>query len=411
MPMLLTVLVAVWSVLGNQKSYESTASLWVDNSPLAASSVANTNPAVPTPAEQEQAVINELLKTRDFRLAVGRRAPLAKYLAAHSGQGWGPLGLLTSLGGGDTLDNRILSALGGKQVSSTVAGPQVLQVSYKGATPAVAAGTLSSLLVQVDQQGARLARLRGRGALAYYKAQVDAASRAGVSARQQVAAYINQHGDAPSDPTLNALKLAERSAGTRLAQATVRLNQASSGLQTPAGAASQVAVVDPPTVPTHPASGRINAVLALLAGLFAGALIGLLGIVALTPGRPDASDVREVPDGSPPSGRAEAAGGAAPSDRPDARSDQFEVWERAFPVGVVPADERAGSPVGNPAAEDAPKGKAAQPARARKRTARPSSSAPRSSGNGSSSHASEHTADGANGASADASRLEASDDT
>ena len=214
MPMLVSVLVAVWSVLGSQKSYESTASLWVDNAPLAASSVANTNPAVPAPAEQEQAVINELLKTRDFRLAVGHRAPLAKYLATHSGRGWGPVDLLTSLGGGGGLDNRILSALDGKHLSSTVAGPQVLQVSYRGATPAVARGTLSSSLVQVDQQGARFARLRGRGALAFYKAQVDAASKAGVSARQQVAAYINQHGDAPSDPTLNALKLAERSAGT-----------------------------------------------------------------------------------------------------------------------------------------------------------------------------------------------------
>ena len=78
----------------------------------------------------------------------------------------------------------------------------------------------------------------------------------------------------------------------------------------------------------------------------------------------------------------------------------------ARPSSSAPRSSGNGS-----AAEDAPNGKAAQQALARKRTARPSSSAPRSSGNGSSSHASKDTADAANGASADASRVEASDDT
>lgn len=294
-PIVLSVVVAMWSVLGSPKSYESHASLWVDNPPPSASSVANTDPAVPTPAEQEQAVISELLKTRDFTLAVGRGGPLAAYIADHSGRGWSPMGLLARMRGAGQTDDRILAALDGKRLTSAVAGPQVLQVSYKGPTPAVAAGTLSSLLTQLRLQATQLAQLRGQGALAYYQAQVDAASKAGVSVRRQLAAYLRENGNVAGDATLTALRTAARGAANRLARATAKLNLASGAVLSPATAASEVQVVDPPTVPTHATSGKKTLVVALLASLFAGTLIAVLGVIALSPGRPEDTEVWEAP--------------------------------------------------------------------------------------------------------------------
>jgi len=310
LPMLLAVVVAAWSALGAQKSYESTASLWVDNPPPADSSLGNANPAITPPAEQEQLVITELLKTRDFTLAVGRRSTLASYLAAHSSQGFGPLALLSGLGGGGGLDNRIVSALS-SHVTSTVAGPQVLQLSYRGATPAVATSTLGAIVIGLDQEGLRFAQQRNEGALAYYKAQVAAASQAVANARQQANAYVSQHGGvASSDPNLAALTQAEGVAGTQLTQATTNLTHAAGTLDTSGGVHTAVHVIDPPTVPTGPVSGHMKAVLAVLGGLFAGALISFLGVIALTPGRP-------------------------------------ETWEDALLGGLAPRGHRVGSPAGD----------------------------------------------------------------
>jgi hypothetical protein len=295
LPVGLATFFALWSVLGSPKSYRSTASLWVDNPPGAESSVANTNPALPSPAELEQFVIQELLKTRRFTLTVGRESPLAEYLRSHSSRGWGPLGIVSSLRGNGSLNDRLLSTLSRKHIVSTVAGPQVLQVSYTGPTPAVAAGTLRVLLNQVEQESARLVQLRGQGALAYYKAQVDAASKAVADARQQIDAYVGQHGGVitPGDPVLKALRQAESGAGRELARTSSRLNQASAVLQAPVAGPRAAEVLDPPTLPTASASGKKKALLAIFAGLFAGGLVSFLALVALTPGRRDAESAED----------------------------------------------------------------------------------------------------------------------
>jgi uncharacterized protein involved in exopolysaccharide biosynthesis len=291
-PIVITVFLALWTAAGSPKAYESAASLWIDNPAPLPSSLTETNPTIRPPAEQQQLLLDELLKTRDFKLTVGHTAPLARHLAENPSAGWGPMALLSRLRGGPPLDARVLAALSPKRFTSTVAGPQVLQLSYRGPTPTVAAETLKALIGEFDRRRARLGVQRGESTLAYYKAQAAAASKAVVDARAGVDDYLRSHpGVSASDPHLGANRRAEQAAGRELAQATAKLNQVSSDLRELSTSEAGVRVIDAPRVPDGPMSGKKLLLLAAVGGLFAGGLISLLGLIALTPAAPHEWDV------------------------------------------------------------------------------------------------------------------------
>ena len=256
---------AFWTVAGSPKAYESTASVWVDSPPPLPTSLNETNPTVRTPAEQQQLLLGELLRTRGFRLTVGHKSPLQGYYAGNPSEGWGPT---TLLGGGHrSPDARIVGALGPKQVTSIVAGPQVLQVTYQGPTPAVAAGTLRALLNQFSAERARLEVERNRSLVGFYQDQLRSARRALLEAR--------------ATGTPGALRLATADYG----RAQRRVQRASNAAD--AGTAHLgIAIIDPPRVPVGPVAGHKKTVMALVGGMFVGALISFLGVVALTPSRP-----------------------------------------------------------------------------------------------------------------------------
>jgi uncharacterized protein involved in exopolysaccharide biosynthesis len=340
LPIVLTTLVALWFVAGSPSAYESTASLWVDNPPPATSSLNEANPTIQTPAEEEQLLINELLQTKSFRLAVGHNGPLAAYLGRDPGQGWGPPALFAMLSGGGSVNSRILSALSSKKIELSVAGPQVIQVRYRAGTPQVATGTLAAFVKQLDRQRLQLSMLRGRSALAYYKAQVAAASKAVVTARQRTAAYVSDHpGATPaSDPNLKALKRGEIAAASQLAQATARVNRASSRVDAAVGAGNAFAVLDAPKVPSGPVGKIKQLLLALVGGLFAGALISFLAVVVLTRGADDAPN-EPFPDVAAADGHSRAPGPdsslvldgeTSHSASPSGRWEQggWDVWEQ-----------------------------------------------------------------------------------
>ncbi|MGZ6589067.1 MAG: hypothetical protein ACXVHX_32920 [Solirubrobacteraceae bacterium] len=266
MPIIVTTVLALWIVAGSPKAYESTASLWVDTPPPGPSSINDTNTTVRTPADQQQLVLTELLHTRDFKLTVGHRGPLAAYLAKNASAGWGPSALLASVRGTPSLEARVADALGPKNVIATVAGPQVLQLSVRGASPRVDAGTLQALIQTFSSEVQRLAAQRGQATIGFYQSQLDAAAAALRAA-------------APGSP-------GARIAANQLARATRGRDRAVSS----AAVGAHISVIDAPRVPAGPLAGNKKLVLALFGGLFAGALLTLLGLVLLTPSRPGAWD-------------------------------------------------------------------------------------------------------------------------
>jgi len=157
LPVVRAVLIAAFIEFSAAKSYLSTASLWVDSPASVDSSLGSTDPAIVPPAQAEQSIITELLATREFVLAVGHNSLLGSYLAAHKAGG-----LLPSSGGG-SVDDEIVAALTPTAVTATVAGPQVLQLGYKGPTPAVAASTLSALMAQLQRDSARFTKQHSEG--------------------------------------------------------------------------------------------------------------------------------------------------------------------------------------------------------------------------------------------------------
>lgn len=287
-PPIVAMLLATWFNVGEPAMYRSSTSVWSD----APGGSAHEVTGAPPPAAQEQSMLNELLTTEYFRTNVARRGPLAKYLQRRPSEGWGPTALLSKLRGPGTLDERIAVALSPKRVTSLVQGPHVLKIDYDAPTPALAAGTLRALVTEFRRQRGVL----GRDALTAYRKQLTAASEALTEARRNVANYRRDHpGSTSSDPQFRELAEAERNAVEQLAAATESLGEASAELD-PAAFQTTLRVVDPAEVPTAPTAGPKRVVLGLGAGFFAGALVSILGIVALTktwwPARADEAGAR-----------------------------------------------------------------------------------------------------------------------
>jgi uncharacterized protein involved in exopolysaccharide biosynthesis len=288
MPIFLAVGLALWTAGGAPKSYQSTTSLWVDYPPPAPSSLTVTDPSMRTPADQHKLIFDELMRTRDFRVAVGRSGPLARYLQSNPSQGWGPMALLSGLRHAGPTDAAVIDALGPKQVVSEVAGPQVLELTLHAGDPTVAAETLRGLVNQYDVQLNKIGSERTRSTLSYQQARVDAASKAVADARDRLARYSQQNpGATPSsDPRLRAMLRAQRTAGTDLSRSTAALNRASSDVGGRRPTETGVRVIDAPRVPQGPMRGNKMLIVAMIGGLFAGGLVSLLGLIALTPSRP-----------------------------------------------------------------------------------------------------------------------------
>jgi hypothetical protein len=303
-PVVIALFISLWTVVGAQKQYQSTASLWFDNAPPAQSSVTQTDPTVRPPAAQEQLVLNELVATRDFRLSVGHNGPLAGFLARNNTDGKGPTALLKRLGAKASIDSRILSALSAKHVSATVVGPQVLSVSLSAPSPDLATGTLKALLAEFSKQQNATRLANAKAASSYYTDLVNSANQAAQAADSKVTGYMAAHpGVTASDPNLAALTQTATAADAKLADANNNLSQATVNLAHQSDTTA-MQTLDAPSVGTAVTGGKKKDLLALVAGLFAGALISILGMVIIAGRRKKASSggVDSVDDApAPPS--------------------------------------------------------------------------------------------------------------
>lgn len=274
LPVVLAVVGATWATVAEPKTYRSSVSLWSDLPGASGQEPIGVAPL----AEQEQSMLTELLTTKYFRTNIARGGPLAEHLRRHPTEGWGPATLLAKLRGSGTLDEQIEVALSLKRVTSTVQGPHVLKIDYDATSPTVAAGTLRSLVGEFRKERGLLRR----DALTSYRDQVVAASAALVEARTRLRTYIRDHPGSTDSPEVAALARAERDVVERLAEATERFGEVSTTALDPASFQRTLRVIDPPEVPAAPRSGPKRVVLAILAGVFAGALVSIVGIVAVT---------------------------------------------------------------------------------------------------------------------------------
>jgi len=276
LPLVLGAALALWANLAAPKLYRSSTALWSESSGGSASETLGA----PPPAAQDQSMLNELLTTRYFRNNLAERSPLAKYLGEHRSDGWGPTALLAKLKPPKTEDDRIALALNSKRVTSSVDGPHVLRINFDAESPTLSVATLRVLVQEFRKQRSALRR----DALAVSQTQVAAAAKTLLTVRTDLGNYRREHPstNTSSDPQLRALAAAERNAVEQLSGVTDALNQATTAVLNGAAVGTTLRVVDAPKLPTGPSTGKKRLAKALLAGLFAGALMSILGIVGLT---------------------------------------------------------------------------------------------------------------------------------
>jgi uncharacterized protein involved in exopolysaccharide biosynthesis len=276
MPVLWTLVIALWAGFGTQKLYRSNTTLWSESTGEAASAALGA----PTPAMQDQAMLAELLKTSFFANNVARRSPLLKYLRNHAYSGRGPSVVLKQLmHGTPSMEDRIAAALSPKRVTSTVEGNHVLDVSLDAPTAPLAQATLRELVREFRQQRAVLAK----DALSTAQSQVSAATNALGEARLNLNKYLTAHpGSTTADPELRSLAAAERNAVRQLGTASQSMNQASAAVLNGSGLATSLRVLDPPRYPTGPTAGKKKLLKTLVIGLIAGALLSFLAVVLAT---------------------------------------------------------------------------------------------------------------------------------
>ena len=314
LPAVLAALAVAALTLTTPPSYESFASLWVDNGPAAGSSLGNANQTV-EPSAVEDTTLTELLATQTFDLAVGDGSSLKRSVASSGGTA-------------KTIATAVAAGVG-----STTPGPQVLQITFTGATPQVAQSTLSSLITQLENSTTRFGEDFGKTAQAYYQGQVRTATQAVSRAAAASAAYLRRHPSVTvqTDQNYAALVAAVGSATSQLATAKASLNQAAGQAQGSA-AATTIRVIDPASVPTGPLSGKKKAAMEVVGAILAGMLISLLIIVAITPSGQDRWDE-------------EMSGTTTPPPAPVWAAPPAPVWggQPAFTL-VAPANEAKPAP-------------------------------------------------------------------
>jgi hypothetical protein len=283
LPIPLALAITVWVVATKPASYQSQAALWVDNPPSQPSSVGAVDATVAPPAAQQQTLLNELLTTNSFRVAVADHSPLARYLATHSSAGTGPSGLIAMLKGTPPLDERIRVALQGGLLT-TVQGPQILAISLLAPTATVAQQTLQALITEFDAERNTVLATRNHATISGLEAALNAANRQATQTHQAVTAYQAQNptANATSDPTLQALTQAERVVANQVVTATNTLNQVLVANASPASDQSTFRILDAPSTPIGPTSGRLTSLITIFAGLVAGILTSILGVITLT---------------------------------------------------------------------------------------------------------------------------------
>jgi uncharacterized protein involved in exopolysaccharide biosynthesis len=248
-----------------------------------------------TPADAGVGKLKELLKTRSFCAKVGRLSPLANDLVARSGSGTdimskmlntvrGTSGPLTN---GAALDDLLLDTLNRKTAITSV-GPQIVSISFDYVDANVAAATVQGLIDEFRSELLGARKSAAQTALTFYKQQVDAEAAELASADAKVYQYLQAHPGqrapgAIEDVALTSLRQTDDLARERYRDLLLKYDQA----QVDVAAVNQpgaggFSVIDAPQVPYRAKASLKSLVLAGVAGLAAGVVLMLIGLMALT---------------------------------------------------------------------------------------------------------------------------------
>ncbi|HEX3617950.1 MAG TPA: hypothetical protein VHU61_15520 [Solirubrobacteraceae bacterium] len=268
------------------KTYESTATLWVDYSAAEQSSLNLTSSSGDTaqPATVEQGTLTELLSTSAFDSAVAEQAGVSP-------------GMRNMVA--DTMDTTVTSA---------VPGPQVLAVTYTGASATEAQKIAAAVVTQLQTWTSRLERNFDGAATKYTQSLYNSAVKAVSSAKAAVNAYqrAHRHVTTQNSQTYASLVSALAVANSSLASERSALNQDAAQSKSTDSAAT-ISVLDAAALPTAPHTKIKTLAVKVIGGGIAGGLLSFLLVVLFTPGGDDrrndeldSAEMTRQPRGLPP---------------------------------------------------------------------------------------------------------------
>jgi polysaccharide biosynthesis transport protein len=235
-PTVVLVALAIGWVAFQPPTYDATVRLWVQRQQLVVNP--NTNPYV-TPAQEQAAVITELLGTRYFCAKVGARSGLDQFLAdPHGVRPSLPQQLLARLGlasdtapslSGHALDDAVYD-----QISKAVvldAGPQIVTITFRGTEPVEAAKVAQAIADQFVEESLSSQRTQVSAEVDFYTGQVKDAQAQLVAADAALDEYLNAHSDQRTavlpDARLTQLKRTDDDARQRVSALQSKLDEAS----------------------------------------------------------------------------------------------------------------------------------------------------------------------------------------
>jgi uncharacterized protein involved in exopolysaccharide biosynthesis len=294
-PVALALIISAGLVAIQPRSYQASAGVWFQSNAIAGDT--NQANAYLPPADVATGVFRELLNTRAFCLAVGRRGPLASYMA-QPGHMPPPdpvsaiLGKVDSLRGSSTtspqqaLDDAVQTMVQ-KHVNVVATGPQIVTVTFEYTNAEVAFGTLRAILDQFSDEVLAAQRVQNEHQAAFYEQQVTNQQKQVTEADAAVARYLVQHPELrvaqpPPDATFSGLQQVASTAHQHLAELLQQRDQAK--LQQndlSLGSSATFRVIDPPVLPHKPVSRLKTVILGAGGGLGVGLLVTVIAIVVL----------------------------------------------------------------------------------------------------------------------------------
>ena len=293
-PLVICLAISLAIVAIQPRSYASSAKIWVDRPLLTATTPSNI---YQTPADEQTAVLSELVKARSFCVLAAVRGPLpanlqqASKVAARQPiprvlaklQGQHSTGTLTS----DQLDSLVFQTIS-QNTTVLASGPNIVTITFTYANPDVAAATVQGIIDQYVDEVLKGQRAEAQGSVDFYTAQLASARTDLSAADTKVLQYLDAHPDqklptAIPDASLSQLKLDDDEARTRYQTLQTDLDNAElQAAITQESTPNGFRMIDPPLAPNSPVS-RLKLLLeGGGAGAGSGLLISLLCLIGLT---------------------------------------------------------------------------------------------------------------------------------
>lgn len=293
-PVALVVVASLGWVLTQPPSYDASVRIWTQRQTLVPD--ANSNPYL-TPAQEQAAVLTELVSTKYFCAKVGTRTPLAgivRFSQEHATGGTRQRLLsLVGLGAsrGPVTDSHVDDQVFATIAASTTivpSGPEIVTITYRDLDPQMAAIVAQGIADQFMDETLANQRVQADAALTFYTGQLQLAQTDAGTSDKAMDDYLAANPslrsvNAAPDARLSQLKRDADAAHTRLASVQDKLDQA----RLDRAALNQsgvngIRVLDKAEPPSRAASSRKTIFTAVGVAVGLALMILVVGVLLLT---------------------------------------------------------------------------------------------------------------------------------